>query len=294
IAVRSPCSVSKVTAGLLSVILRAPYHFHGPPSARHLAPDDVAPMRPSLAPLLDHPLLLSGNEIEQWIAAHVDEPVRRQQPFDVFPRPTAEERELITDCRVLLAGPGAPRRSGRGAGGELPVPDDQASSRSEDSNPLVDRRLRMLECPEHMAADDEVEATGGERELLGVGLLEADRDAALGGLATRLGDHRRGEVDAGDVMPTSRQLEAEEAGAAAGVEHAEPASSGKNEIEDAIPRGALGGRADAVTEILVEVRRPPIPVGGDLSLDVRPTKRGHGIMIESFPPRRHACNLVCS
>src|SRR2546422_6635993 len=68
-------------------------------------------------------------------------------------------------------------------------------------------------------------------------------------------------------MTASRELKGEEAGAAAGVERVGSASGGKDEIEDTIPGGALGGRADAVAEVLVEVRCPPIPVGGDLLLD---------------------------
>src|SRR5262249_5120092 len=55
--------------------------------------------------------------------------------------------------------------------------------------------------------------------------------------------------------------------AAPGVERVDAGPRGKDEIEDAVPGRALGGRADAVAEVLVEVPRPPIPVGGDLSLD---------------------------
>src|SRR5437870_9448322 len=122
-----------------------------------------------------------------------------------------------------------------------------------------------------MTAHDEVEAAGWERQLLGVRLFEPDRDTERLGLAPRLGDHRGREVDTDDVMPTGRELEAEESGAATGVERLELAAAGQHQIEDAIPRGALGRRADAVAEVLVEVRRPPVPVGGDLLLDV------HGI-----------------
>src|SRR5262249_6107357 len=114
---------------------------------------------------------------------------------------------------------------------------------------------------------DEVEPGRGERQLLGVGLLEADGDAALGGLATGLGDHRRREVDAGDAMAPGLELEGQEAGAAPGVERVEGAPSGEDEIEDAVPRRALAGRLDAVAKVLVEVRRPPAPMGGDLALD---------------------------
>jgi hypothetical protein len=68
-----------------------------------------------------------------------------------------------------------------------------------------------------MAADRKVKAGGRERELLGVGLLEPYRHTALRRLAPRLRDHRGREVDAGDVMTAGRELEGEEAGAAAGV-----------------------------------------------------------------------------
>ena len=45
---------------------------------------------------------------------------------------------------------------------------------------------------------------------------------------------------------------------------ANPAATGQNEIKNAVPRGALRGGADAVSEILVEIRRPPAPMRGDL------------------------------
>src|SRR5207247_6401567 len=187
--------------------------------------------------------------------------------FDLVPRPAAEEWELVADCRVLMARAGTLRRSRRGAGVELPVHDDEAPSRTEDPDPLGDCRLRARERPEQMTADGEVKAAGRERELLGVGFLEPDRDAKLRRLAPRLGDPRGREVDAGDVMAAGRELEGEEAGAAAGIERLERTSAHEDEVEDAVPGGALGGRADAVAEVLVEVRRPPLPVGGDLSLD---------------------------
>ena len=65
-------------------------------------------------------------------------------------------------------------------------------------------------------------------------------------------------------MAAGRKLEAQKPGAAARVEHIEPAPPSQNEIENAVPRGTLRGRADAMSEILVEMRRPPAPVGGDL------------------------------
>src|SRR5213594_3785590 len=150
---------------------------------------------------------------------------------------------------------------------EMAVHDDQAATGPEHPDPLVDRRLRVWERPEQMPADDEVEAAGRERKLLGVGLLEPDRDRARCGLAARFRDHGRREVDTGDMMTPGRELEGEKPCAAPDVERVEGAAAGEHEIEDAIPRSALGGRADAVAEVLVEARGPPIPVGGHLSLD---------------------------
>jgi hypothetical protein len=156
------------------------------------------------------------------------------------------------------------------------VHDHQPASDAEHADPLVDRRLRVRERPEHVASHDEVEAAGGERQLLGVALLEPDRGGTLGRLAPRLGDHGGREVDAGDAMTTRRELEGEKAGAAANVERVERAPVREDESEDAIPRGPLGRRADAVAEILVEARGPTIPVGGDLLLDGVSQAAAHG------------------
>src|ERR1700751_3154659 len=92
--------------------------------------------------------------------------------------------------------------------------------------------------------------------------------SSRGRLATPLREHGRREVDRGDAVTARGKLEREEAGAAADIERVERASCREHEIEDAIPGGALGGRADAVAEVLVELRRSPLPVGGDLLLDL--------------------------
>ena len=108
---------------------------------------------------------------------------------------------------------------------------------------------------------------GANGNLLGVALLEADREAALGCLALGPRDHRWGEIDAGHAMPARGELEAEKPGAAAEIERVERAVRRQHQAENAVPRGALGRGADAVAEILVEMRRPPVPMGGDLLFD---------------------------
>ena len=130
----------------------------------------------------------------------------------------------------------------------------------------------MSQRPEQMAADHEVEASGRERELLGVAFLEADRDRSRGRLAPRFGDHRGREVDAGHAVSAPDELEAQEAGAAPDVERLERPTAGEHQIEDTVPGGTLGGRADAVAEVLVESRGPAVPVRRDLLLD----DVGHG------------------
>src|SRR5207302_926390 len=54
-------------------------------------------------------------------------------------------------------------------------------------------------------------------------------------------------------MTAGHELEGQEAGAAAGVERVERRSAGEDEVEDTVPGGTLGGGADAVAEVLVEV-----------------------------------------
>ncbi len=68
-------------------------------------------------------------------------------------------------------------------------------------------------------------------------------------------------------MSARRQLQAQKSGAAAEVERIERTSIRQNQAENAVPGGALGRGADAVAEILVEMRRPPVPMGGHLLFD---------------------------
>src|SRR4029453_15068396 len=159
---------------------------------------------------------------------------------------------------------------------EVAVHDDQPSAGPQHADPLVDRRLGMGQRPEHVPRHDEIEAAGRERELPGRPFPEPDRAGTLGGLATRLGDHSGREVDAGHAMTSSSELEGEKAGAAADVERVERASVREDESEDAIPRRALGGRADAMAEIFVEAGRPTIPVGGDLLFEGGSQAAAHG------------------
>src|SRR5262245_48879107 len=118
-----------------------------------------------------------------------------------------------------------------------------------------------------MPTDDEIKAARREGKLLSVGLLEPDQDVPLGSLAQRLAEHCDGEVNAGDTMTTSRELEGQEPCTTANVEHVERPTSREDQLEDTLPCGSLGGSANAVAEILIEVRRAPIPMGRDLSFD---------------------------
>src|SRR5215469_4859377 len=115
-----------------------------------------------------------------------------------------------------------------------------------------------------MTADDEIEGAGRERQLLRIARLEAYRDAALHCFAPRLSKHSRRKVDPRDPMAASHELEAEEPGAATDIEDIERAPLRHREVEDTVPGGALSRGADAMSEILVEMRRPTIPVRGDL------------------------------
>ena len=109
----------------------------------------------------------------------------------------------------------------------------------------------------------------GYGQVLGVALLEAHRETLRRRLLARPGHHRRGEIDAGHAVPARRQFERQKPGAAADIERVERAAPGTrrdHEIENAVPGGALGGAADAVAEILVEMRRAPVPMRRDLLL----------------------------
>src|ERR1700716_3948999 len=103
----------------------------------------------------------------------------------------------------------------------------------------------------------------------------SDRVSTQAAPALRPGAERGRAADPGDLMPTGRQFEGEEAGAATGVERVERPFAREDEIEDAVPSGAFGGRADAMAEVLVEVRCPSIPMGSDLLLDDIGSAQGH-------------------
>ena len=67
--------------------------------------------------------------------------------------------------------------------------------------------------------------------------------------------------------PRAASSKVEKAGAAAGVERVERGPAAARRGRGCGPRRRARRRADAVAEILVEGRRPPVPVGGDLLLD---------------------------
>src|SRR5262249_56864854 len=120
---------------------------------------------------------------------------------------------------------------------------------------------------QHRPAEDETEAGRRDRQLRGAGLSEADRSLARRRLAPRPGEHRRSEIDAGHPMTARGEFQAEKAGAAAGIKRIECTAPAEDEIEDAVPGGALGRGADAVTEAFIKTGRPPTPMRGDVLLD---------------------------
>ena len=115
-----------------------------------------------------------------------------------------------------------------------------------------------------MPADYQIETPGCEWELLGVRLLEAHRKTTLGSLLLGSCNHRRCEIDTGDAVPAGGKFEAQKPGAATGVERVESSPRRQCETEDPIPCRMFGGGADAVPEILVEMRRTPVPMSRDL------------------------------
>src|SRR5262249_45282033 len=131
--------------------------------SRHIAPDDVAHSGLPLAALLYHSLRLGLDEIEQGIAAHLDEAMRPEQRLDPFARPAAEERQAVADPSILRAPAGILRRLNQETRVELAVDDDQASAWTQHANPLVDCRLRMRQRPQNMAADRQIKTVGRER-----------------------------------------------------------------------------------------------------------------------------------
>jgi hypothetical protein len=56
-------------------------------------------------------------------------------------------------------------------------------------------------------------------------------------------------------------------GTAPDVERFERVGGRWGQIWDTVPGGALGRGADAMAEILVEMRRPSVPMSGDLLFD---------------------------
>ena len=256
-------------SGSRSIARRADARIGSAPMARppHVAPGDVPAVRTAFQPFRDHPLLLGRHEIEQRVAAHVLEAMGPQQRFDLLPRPAAEEwswSPIAAYSLLARAPPADPRRA----------PASNCPSRMTRRAP--GRRTRIHSS---IAASGcgSVQSTWrlmtrsklpGENGSCSASASSSRIDhAALRRLAPRLGDHRGREVHAGDAMAPGRQLEAEKPGAAAGIERVQVAAPREDEIEDAVPGSALRGRADAVAEVLVEVRCPPIPVGGDLLLD---------------------------
>ena len=196
-----------------------------------------------------------------------------QQRLDLLARPAAEKRQPIADRGIFGAGAGVFLATGLSTGDAVAavehrtIDDDEPRIRPQHPEPFVDRRFGMRQGPQHMAADHQVEARRRKRQLLGIGLLETHGQAAVGCLALGASDHRRREVDAGHAVPARRELQTEKTGAGAHVERVQCALRPQDEPEDAIPRRVLGRRADAVAEILVEMRRPPVPMGGDLLFD---------------------------
>jgi hypothetical protein len=141
------------------------------------------------SPRLLHVPLFRGDEIEKRIAGDVDEAMHREQLFDLLARPAADKREPVADRGVFGAPAGVVERFRRGADIGMAVDDDEPPARPQHANPLVHRAVRVRQCPQEVPADGDIEAGGGKRQLLGVGLFIADCGLALGRLLPRQRDH---------------------------------------------------------------------------------------------------------
>ena len=139
-----------------------------------------------------------------------------------------------------------------------------------------------------MPADHQIEAACRIGQVLGVGCLEADRETLCLRLLPGQIQHRRREVDTDDPMAARSEFEGEKTGAAADIERIQRAAGGHHEVEDAVPGGAFGRRLDAVAEILVEMRRPAVPMGRDLLL------YRIGVQTAHFSPTTSASASTCS
>ena len=200
---------------------------HRPCAQPPVAPDDVAVAPPRLQPLLDHALHLRLDQIGERIAGDIARPWARSNasissrgrpPRNGSRSPTAAYSGLV---RAFSWHPGWAPATRSLPSSTAPSTTTSRAARPQHAEPFVDRRFGMRQGPQHMAADHQVEARRRERQLLGVGLLEADCKAALRRLAFGAREHRRGKVDAGHAMPARGQLETEKAGAGADVERVE-------------------------------------------------------------------------
>src|SRR5689334_1049924 len=141
-----------------------------------------------------------------------------------------------------------------------------------------------------MPADHQVEAAIRERCLLGIALLEADVEPRLRSLAPRQIEHRRGQIDPRDSVPPRRQFQAQKAAAAADNEPVERRAAAVYHRHDPVPGGTLPRSGAAVPKILVEMRRPPVPMRGDpLLYDIVGRHRRH-----YFSPVTSASASTCS
>jgi hypothetical protein len=68
-------------------------------------------------------------------------------------------------------------------------------------------------------------------------------------------------------MSAGSQFNAKKAGATADIERVESADCREHHIENAVPGGALGRGAYAMAEILIEMRRPLVPMSRDQLFD---------------------------
>src|SRR5215472_15605493 len=118
-------------------------------SARDVAPHYIALSRLPLTTLFDHPLSLGLDQIEHRVAANTDQAMSLEQRFDLLARAAAEKRQPIAYRRIFGARPGILRRLYQKAWIELTVDDDEPPARPQHTDPLVDRRLRVRQCPQY-------------------------------------------------------------------------------------------------------------------------------------------------
>lgn len=141
-----------------------------------------------------------------------------------------------------------------------PLNENEPAVRGEKAQPGSEHRVGIIEEPQNMPGEHNVEAPVGKRRSSGVSFVKVDVDPRCLGFRPGARKHCARNVDPRQAMPALSEEHSKAARSAAEIGNASD-PVGQQWLKEQFPRRASCGITEAVVDLIVEVLGKSVPQG---------------------------------